>query len=167
MFKLNGWWQAVLGGLVAVVLIYSIPMLIKKTEEAFKDVVRDVKTIHVQLDRLEKVVSGDVRTDLDALRGQVERLLTLKPCSCLDGDKCGCAGNKPSPVKPDEPAASQWYRSRTNFNLLYYGYIGKDGVLYYSYWSINGVIVKTGKQINETTNDFLPEPVPRERTTRS
>lgn len=146
---LRGYGQGLLGGLLGAAFVFLLPLAFRFTHEASQDIVRDVHALHVQLDGLEKALGADLK----AVKGQVEGLLTLKTCTCLDG-------NKPS---PGEPTVSQWYRSRTNFNLLYYGYIGKDGTLYYSYWSINGQVIKSGKQTNETTNDFLPTPIDKEK----
>ena len=144
----NTAWRTVSITAVAIAFLIIVPYLFNFFHQASTDVSADLHAVHVQLDRLEHMVSEDIRKDLDKVAKQVEGLMDLNGCTC---DKGG---------HPDQPAGS-WFQSSTNPDVYYFGYVS-DGILYYYYYSVNGQVVKskTGPDdIKKSTKNFIAKPV--------
>jgi hypothetical protein len=151
MKNLNGLWRVlnVLG--VAAALILIVPVAYNFFHVVGNDVRQDVHLLHEQVERLEQAVEGDVKKDLLTLKGQVEKLLTLNSCICDPSKQCNCGENKPT--------VSQWYQDSQNPNVFYWGYVVQENgvdVLYYTFYQINGQVVKSsivgGNELKKTTN---------------
>lgn len=140
----------VLGAFLGVALYLLIPTLFKYTEEASADVIHDLHGLHVQIERLESTIKNDIRKDVDVLKNQIEKLLELKECNCSPSGECKC----------EAKVTMQWYQSQENPNVFYYGYINKDdGILYYTFWSLNGQVIKSDLNKPNKTSNFINKPM--------